>query len=304
MPAAPIQTLEDWNTRLSRCGCCQMPECPDPIIACESKSITLTPCGNSPPSDYNGIPTDCLVYFQYFRSYVGVTTVTFTSPSGTDHQEITRSYSRDAGGSCQLAETSVHDPAFAGFLYLFVSSTTTWTGGSYDHQENWTNGSVHTTEVWSDPETRATLTASARAVLDAMDFEPFGSCSAAYQYANLLEGCPDADPDSLPSSVSLTAIRYRFQIPATHTGSYFRIEWDEVFYPSTGAPSILAERSVEWTGPGSGDADDPSWFTPWIEVAAPEDPGTIEIRNIAFTCYHGDKFGAKPQFTGETFIPE
>lgn len=37
-----IETLEDWNTQLSYCGCCDMPSCPIPSIDCQTKTGSQT----------------------------------------------------------------------------------------------------------------------------------------------------------------------------------------------------------------------------------------------------------------------
>jgi hypothetical protein len=99
---------------------------------------------------------------------------------------------------------------------------------------------------------------------------------------------------------TLRKVRFRFRIPTAHTGSYFKITYDIAEFPEDGDPSFVSEDNVvEWTGPGTGASTDPSWLTPWVEVEPPEVPGQRRIVNIRFTCYHGEKFGVKPQVTGE-----
>jgi hypothetical protein len=36
-----IETLTDWNERLGYCGCCEMPECPAPVVVCETLTATI-----------------------------------------------------------------------------------------------------------------------------------------------------------------------------------------------------------------------------------------------------------------------
>lgn len=175
-----------------------------------------------------------------------------------------------------------------------------YSAGSYTRTEALTSpaGTRTLSVVFSDPITPALLGSELATKTWEADGEP-GGCGASRVPP---AGCPDAVS-------SLTKARFRFRIPIEHEGSYFKIEADLVFYPdgwdSEGgpAPTIVAEHSIEWTGPGSGGPDDPSRLTEWIEIEAPESPGTIEVRNIAFTCYRPTLYGAKPQFIGETFIP-
>lgn len=304
-----IETLGDWNTRLGYCGCCTMPECPTPEVVCESKSASRQACGESAPASYADLDTECPILLQYFHNFEDVQTFTFTSPSGTDTETRTIVYTRDADGFCTWTDDTVHDPIFSGSLGVFISSTVSWSGGVYHRNEVWTNGTYDRLTTYFSPETESSLTAVVRSVLDSMDWTADGSCYSEKVYQNRATGaCAGSDPASLPYLVSLTDARFRFRIPSTHTGTYFKIEADQVFYPdgwdTEGGtpPSIVSEHTVEWTGPGTGDADDPSWLTPWIDIAAPSSPGTVEIRNIAFTCYHGP-YGTKPQYTGETFVP-
>ena len=108
-------------------------------------------------------------------------------------------------------------------------------------------------------------------------------------------------------SASVTAFRFRFRIPYTHTGSKFTITYDVAEFPQDEDvdPFFVSEDNVvEWTGPG--DQEDPegnSWLTPWVEIDPPEESGERRIVNIRYTCYTGAKFGVKPQVMGEAFEP-
>jgi hypothetical protein len=102
-----------------------------------------------------------------------------------------------------------------------------------------------------------------------------------------------------PSIVS-TPLRFRFRVPSSHLGSYFKITYDIAEFPEEGDPSFVSQDNVvEWTGPGTGSSSDPSWLTPWIEIDPPELPGERRVVNIRYTCRHGVKFPALPQVMGE-----
>jgi hypothetical protein len=110
-----------------------------------------------------------------------------------------------------------------------------------------------------------------------------------------------------------------------HEGTFFRIDWDEVFYPlgwdaviddpenpgeeipDPAAPvPVLTPKSVEWTGPGDlEDATDATWLTEWSAVVrVPEgEEGTVEVRNVRYSCYRS-RAGSKPQVAESFGIEE
>jgi hypothetical protein len=303
----PIDTLDLWNSRLSACGCCQMPVCPTPVLICEVKTASADACGVVMSPAGADCPDNC----KRWKSRVITKHYTRTStPIGEWTTRSTTLFTRDAEGNCDSATTDevidgeVGDDAFG----TRTDFTAGWAGSTYTADETFVNGTIHTEAAFTDPETLATLGAVVDAKIADLDWES-GGCAAVLAVSSYsCAGSADLEPEC-PSSLTKTLFRYRFQIPSSHTGSYFKIEADEVLYPADWEEeggtlrSIVNEQSIEWTGPGSGEPDDPSWFTDWIEVDAPTDPGSIQIRNIAFTCYHGTHHGAKPQYTGDTFIP-
>ena len=125
--------------------------------------------------------TECPVVLQFFHHYVRIDEIVFTSPAGTDRETRTIIYTRDGDGFCDYTDDTVHDPVFAGSLGIFVSSTSTWSGGVYAHSETWTNGTSTTSIVFSDPETEATLTATVRGLMAAADWAA-GTCVSKKDY--------------------------------------------------------------------------------------------------------------------------
>jgi hypothetical protein len=95
----------------------------------------------------------------------------------------------------------------------------------------------------------------------------------------------------------LEKVRYRWQVPSTHLGDYYKITWDVLYEPDgwddEGIPE--AERpirfsrkdlTVEWEGPGSGPQDDPSWLAgDWQALEVPEEPGTRRVINVRYTQF-------------------
>lgn len=127
-------------------------------------------------------------------------------------------------------------------------------------------------------------------------------------------------------------VTYRWRIPATHLGSYFKITWDVLtepigfdamiddpdYVPPTEEPeggfppvpriprpgrpsrSLETDLTYTWTGPGNTeDADDPSWFSGNYILAAPTAAGVKRVVNIRYECYRATKFGTRPETTGE-----
>lgn len=102
--------------------------------------------------------------------------------------------------------------------------------------------------------------------------------------------------------IQATALRVRFRIPITHTGSKFFFTYDIAEFPTAGDPSFVSQDNVaEWTGPGTGSSSDPSWLTDWVVIDPPEVSGERRVVNVRYTCYSGAKYGAKPQLVGEAF---
>jgi hypothetical protein len=84
---------------------------------------------------------------------------------------------------------------------------------------------------------------------------------------------------------------YRWTVHDDHAGSYFKIEWDEVFIPEGGGAATLTAKSWEWTG---GSKESP-WSLPMVVPAG--ELGTVEVRNVRYICYRSN-FGSKPQTHG------
>lgn len=104
----------------------------------------------------------------------------------------------------------------------------------------------------------------------------------------------------------LKAARFRWVVPDTFEGSYFKVTWDILEEPDgwdDPSPTVFrsfvaTDQTWEWTGPG--DPEDPdSWKSGWYEIDPPSVPGTRRVVNIRFECYRSTHFGNKPQVTGE-----
>lgn len=153
------------------------------------------------------------------------------------------------------------------------------------------------------------------------DIDPWPDPAVTYPLSNI--------PWKTWASGEIVDVRYRWKIPNTFTGSYFKITWDVLTepegwdatiddpdyeppdplpdppppvpqIPKPGRPSrsYVQDLTAVWTGPGTGGESDPSWFTEWNDLNPPPEPGTRRVCNIRFECYRGP-YGSKPQLTGE-----
>lgn len=104
-----------------------------------------------------------------------------------------------------------------------------------------------------------------------------------------------------------TKVRFRWIVPESHTGSYFKITWQILTEPdgwddeeSESPPerSLSEDQTWVWDGPGDPEDED-SWKSGWYDIEPPSVPGTRRVVNIRFECYRSTKFGVKPQVTGE-----
>lgn len=299
-----IETAEDYNQRLDYCGCCVIQLCPAPLMVCEAKfgdtyredtwdGITYDASGDV----YAGDPIEEQAFQPAWTDDGSLEEVP------TIYRKLTKTYSES------IKDHNVGDPVLPNTVEctsatVRVSTTYTYGGGK------------ELTTVWtytlSEPLTKEDLAALALAEAEADDWTPttlLGAyqCNAVYgiiwaTYPVTWTACPYSIPhySEFGASCSSRKIRFRFRVPDTHLGSYFKITYDIGEFPGVGDPSFFSEDNVvEWTGPGTGDESDPSWLTPWVEIDPPDEPGQRRVVNIRYTCRHGAKFPALPQVMGE-----
>lgn len=163
----------------------------------------------------------------------------------------------------------------------------------------------------SDPVTKAELLVDAAADVPAGWTTPDGTfCTSSLvtdwpTIAEVGDWEPCNDPPfSVNVEATATAARFKLRVPNTHTGTWFLATWDLVFFPADGStPEVVAaDQTDEWTGPGTGDQDDPSWEFPggWHEIPLPTEEGETRVVNLRYACYRGP-YGYRPQTTGEGY---
>jgi hypothetical protein len=110
---------------------------------------------------------------------------------------------------------------------------------------------------------------------------------------------------SLGTGWTVYFIRWKFVVPDTHLGTYYRIEWDILDEPPDADP-FLSEvgSSWTWTGPGTPEDED-SRKSPWQTMAIPEPTlgktYTRRVVNIRIWSYEGGPFGVLPSFIEPKF---
>ena len=159
-----------------------------------------------------------------------------------------------------------------------------------------------------DPKTGgSTVTFSEIVDVDASRAASVAAMTTALDWATMTKGtgCASIRENFEPSGgipvfhVVAEFVRFRWIVPDTFKGSYFKITWDILNTPTdiAATKSYIEDLTWEWIGPGD-PLDPDSWKSPWFEITPPGEPGTRTIVNIRYECYRSTKFGGKPQITG------
>lgn len=386
-----IEALEDWNERLEQCGCCAMPVCPEPQIECESKNITLQPCGLTAEQWFvqlgGGAAEGLVPCEDAGKRWMAATassneTVSFDQTIGgqpdysyTETQEFGCSWTkgweddeewvegeqceehgRVCGGQEQsnamaaysfesttqdgewvVTESGSGSVSGVGSTTNVVLTTTStepdfesttrtvsiatrcpsnfpaidvqWTGSGFLEEGGQTyedsGGGIEstTTEEWtysislSEPVDVSAMQIEANLRFGRMTCYPGAACVAMREIEFTECGDPLEEVEDSPVNWVETRVRYRWVVPEEHAGSYFKIEWDEIFFPAgwdSGEPGAplpeVTPKSWEWSG---GDRES-AWS---METAVPEgERGSVEVCNVRWICYRSP-FGSKPQYS-------
>lgn len=151
------------------------------------------------------------------------------------------------------------------------------------------------TTVWEDAITPDDSRADGFAAIMAYPLDWDAMTQGSQTYASRT----DIHPLGIPATtLNVYFHRFRWVIPSDFEGSYFKITWDIVEFPSDGDPvAVLTNQTWEWTGPG--DPEDPdSWKSPWWVTEPPAQEGQRRIVNIRYECYRGP-YGSLPDVLGE-----
>lgn len=186
-------------------------------------------------------------------------------------------------------------------------------------EEWWDGYTTHkTVDSVEEPFTKADLRGEAIGEL-AAEWAAGGGCSASLDFSHGIplsiprwplssDHFPDGEWPACEDSPVIFGVgvgcyvaeaRFKWVIPETWTGSYFKVTWDVAFFPTVGDPvAVSTDNTWEWAGPG--DPEDPeTWKSGHYIIPIPDEPGENRPVNIRFECYRSPAFGNKPQVTGE-----
>lgn len=161
--------------------------------------------------------------------------------------------------------------------------STSLVGGLLVHEVDWSETSGITSEeesqLYEFADAYTAASASTALLTDAVDTDSAkdGAWATGDPEASMVPTYIDEpNEDFRLSAATATIMRYRWEIPASWPGSYFKIEWDEVFFPADGTTPTATPKSWTWTGGSKTGA----WSSE-VKVSAGS-VGTVEIRNVRF----------------------
>ena len=259
-----IETLDDWNDRLTQCGCCEIRGQDGLTIEAEALIGTILLLGFIP--DLSNVD----------KLY---STRTYTYSTGG--QEI---YNYPNKFACVFKDVVIQDD------YDF---TVTVDGDI--------SGGIISTDFTDEVDIESELK-SAKSQVDAVinwgtmeaeDFVTTSTFSSGIIFGYLFVG-----------GLAYTRVKFSKLVTTDFPpGEYLKVTYDLVSYPQEGEPSFLSQDNiVEWEGTyNESDPSDPANFTNYIYIDPPEDFGSVEMKNIRFTRFIETPYGNKPQITGEAF---
>lgn len=308
----PIETTEDWNAALA--CCCAMPAAPAPTMICESKTATRAAVGWGVQnyrsafgivaiSPFDPEALDCVELVKTYREVSATVVFSSTHP---DSEDSTSNFATVVGANAEYSifgnptpRTEDGDTLTARGTGVDNYSEGTFSGTvttEYEVDEEPFTDTVVTTIIFSNPITAAEVREEALAKLaEIATWTSTGAVCAAALEVNfyICEGEPTAEP----ANVVATKVRYRWQVPSSHLGTYYKITWDVLFEPTGWDDEEIPEEdrplrfsrknlTVEWTGPGSGAQSDPSWLAgDWYDLEVPEEPGERRVINVRFKMF-------------------
>lgn len=317
-----IEILEEWNDRLSYCGCCEMPVCPTFEVVRSTKTGRGDRCSQDMWDEINDDPPpSCANARGTWSSRVRLETRT-EPDEPTRWSEYTYTATRSGAlEACSSAFTYAEseEGGVENYQAFATRISRSWSGGVVTEVWEWLDEgpdpdvtvTYTIVETWSgylsEADSLLATLSNATLVLDASSWgsESVGVGFPLSKYVPtfndyLTAACPDGG--YVITAIDLYAARFKIRIPTTHTGSKYTITYDIGEFPDDGDPSFVSQDNViEWAGPGTGVQSDPSWLTTdWIEIDPPDVAGERRIVNARYTCYTGTKFGSKPQVMGES----
>jgi hypothetical protein len=223
---------------------------------------------------------------------------------------------------------------------FFAKEEDSGTGPDYENGQPVATWSSYSKVEYTDSaaDSFASLVSDADGFIDEALADPFFECqylsrsSSAVAITQIIDrtSCEEISP-SEALTLKRRLVSYQWKIPhevttQPNTGVYFKITWDIATEPDqsyveqywngtayvdrtvaiSAAPATLMEDLTwEWSGPGTGAVDDPSWLSGDYFLLPPDEPGIRKIVNVRYESYRSTRIGMKPQLLGEAYeLPE
>jgi hypothetical protein len=246
---------------------------------------------------WTGVKKSLWPPYEVFETYSGSSSVSYVAyfdPANPGTLTGTKTQESSSGVGDGTFDFSIANNLGGGFSFMTADPNTLYWSERTDIQD-WDFVRATWTFPYSLPEAFVKLT-------EDMPSEWVSSGSAAS--AGLTGIVSSEDTGSKVISATLTLRRFRFIVPITHLGTYYKIIYDIAEFPTSGDPSFISQDAVvEWTGPGTGVWNDPSWLTPWVEIEPSNSViGERRVVNVRYQCLHNSVFPFPPGATGETLI--
>lgn len=266
-----IETLDDLNA-VSDCCCTNGYTCPAPTAETEN--------AHGVGSIYPYTSDATTFYSRLVRNFGDGGSIIF---------EATPTHASQVGPIAGYHPSNTNTPDFE----TTVTSTPPLTGGFTNTKEGPIN-------------IGAARSASKSAIFNGLDWASMGSLygdwprgtkSAMHDYS-----VPDPAPATdLLDLHSFRFARFRWIVPDTFEGAFFKLTWDVLEEPDgwdDTNPTVFRsfyqqDQTWQWSGPGDS-ADPDSWKSPWQEIPPPDVGGSRRVVNIRYQCFEATKLGTIP----------
>lgn len=253
------------------------------------------------------------------------TATPFAGATGSGTESYT-AYDEDGNvtDSDSFAITESYGPAWQSFPDA-DTVTTSVNGGLLKHEVS--NSERTLTVEFLDPHTPET--AREAIVPPPVDAEEWSDEDSQLPSSFAVSYIDEENGDTRLTGATCRRVRFRWRVPEDFPGSYFKVAWDEVFFPvgwdatiddpdweppdplpdpppdppqvpdpGAPAPQLLRHGEAEWQGLGDPQNPD-SWIVgDWQDLEVPEDVGEVRVVNVGVVCYRSP-FGTKPTMHGE-----
>lgn len=279
-----INTSQDYDAYVGSCCTCPLPQCEEPRLEC--KSAIKYVCG-SKIATLNLVNGDTVPCIDAHTKYKNISLLITNDGEGIPNYSESTIYSRDNNGNCTVTQTDNGESRPLLYSPRYIS-TGVVTASAIDAGTKYTG-----TFTYTNPDTKESLE-------EAMSNLPLSAYSGSSCSSELLHATHTTTLSTCSIFDGLRKSRYRYGVPTTYLSvsanrSRYELQWDEVFFPTTGNPTLIESRSWIWDGNIS------SPWSEWFESNTPTDKGVVRNVNLMAKCYSSTRIGVKPTSFGEIY---